>query len=72
MTPSTLMRLSVGLRPTMPQREAGIRIEPPVSVPMLPKQRPAAMEAADPLLEPPGIRERSHGLWTGRSEGCCW
>ena len=27
---------SVGFRPTMPQAAAGIRIEPPVSVPMAP------------------------------------
>jgi len=63
--PSVFTRPIVGLNPTTPQREAGIRMEPPVSVPMLPKQRPAATAAADPPLEPPGIRARSHGLWTG-------
>lgn len=36
MTPSTLTRPRVGFRPTTPQREAGMRMEPPVSLPMLP------------------------------------
>jgi len=29
-----LTRPKVGLKPTMPQKEAGSRIEPPVSVPI--------------------------------------
>src|SRR5260370_18786616 len=64
-TPSQEMRPQVGFIPLMPQREAGMRMAPPVSVPMLPKQRPAATAAADPPLEPPGMRAVSQGLRTG-------
>src|SRR6185312_12575252 len=38
----------------MPQNAAGWRIEPPVSVPVAPRQRPAATAAAEPPDEPPG------------------
>ena len=38
----------------MPVSAAGWRIEPPVSVPMAPRQRLAATAAADPPDEPPG------------------
>jgi hypothetical protein len=46
----------------MPQNDAGWRIEPPVSVPSAPAQRPAATAAALPPLLPPGARRRSQGL----------
>src|SRR6266478_9920 len=36
MMPSQEMRPQLGFSPMMPQRDAGMRIEPPVSVPMLP------------------------------------
>ena len=49
----------------MPQREAGMRMEPPVSEPREPRQREAARAAAEPPLEPPGMRSRSQGLWQG-------
>src|SRR4029077_14221187 len=62
MTPSRLTRPYVGLRPTTPQKAAGMRIEPPVSVPMEPWQSPAETAAADPLDEPPGVLVGSHGL----------
>src|SRR5271165_2108712 len=39
--------------PTMPVKAAGWRIEPPVSVPVAPRQRRAATAAADPPNEPP-------------------
>src|SRR5207302_6389854 len=64
-TPSQETRPQVGLRPATPQRDAGMRMEPPVSVPMLPKQSPAATAAAEPPLEPPGMRARSQGFRTG-------
>src|SRR5260370_11593806 len=35
-TPSAETRPRPGFRPTIPQSEAGMRIDPPVSVPMLP------------------------------------
>ena len=40
--------------PTMPVKAAGWRIEPPVSVPVAPRQRFAATAAAEPPDEPPG------------------
>ena len=39
-----------------------MRIEPPPSEPSAPPARPAATADADPPLEPPGVRLRSHGL----------
>src|SRR5689334_13037537 len=45
----------VGLRPTVPVNAAGCRIEPPVSVPVAPRQSCAATAAADPPEEPPGV-----------------
>src|SRR5229473_6859331 len=65
MMPSQEMRPQLGFRPVTLQRDAGMRMEPPVSVPMLPKQSPAATAAAEPPLEPPGMRARSQGLRTG-------
>ena len=46
----------------MPHRLAGWRIEPPVSVPSASGASPAATAAAEPPLEPPGMRSRSQGL----------
>src|SRR5437764_10635746 len=40
----------------MPANEAGWRIEPPVSVPVAPRQSRAATAAAEPPDEPPGTR----------------
>src|SRR5438067_7729231 len=48
--------------PTTPQSEAGCRMEPPVSEPVASGVSPAATAAAEPPLEPPGTRARSHGL----------
>src|SRR5215831_3324321 len=62
-TPALLTRPYVGFRPTHPHREAGIRMLPPVSVPVVATARPAAIAAPDPPLEPPGITSRFHGLW---------
>ncbi len=39
-----------------------MRIEPPPSVPCAIGQSPAAVAAAAPPLEPPGVRDVSHGL----------
>src|SRR5919202_4207259 len=49
----------------MPHSAAGWRIEPPVSVPIAHGALPAATAAAEPPDEPPGTRERSHGLSVG-------
>ena len=53
------------MRPTIPQSDAGMRTEPPVSLPRAAKQSPAATAAPEPLLEPPVMRSGSQGLRTG-------
>ena len=50
--------------PVMPQKLAGWRIEPPVSVPVAAGVKRAAIAAALPPDEPPGTREASQGLRT--------
>lgn len=63
---STLPRLEtnpkVGFSPVIPQKAAGLRIEPLASVPRAAVARPAATATAEPLLEPPGTRSWSHGF----------
>jgi hypothetical protein len=44
------------LIPTRPFIEHGLRIDPSVSVPIAPAQKPAAIATAEPELEPPGVR----------------
>ena len=61
----TETRPRAGLRPTRPQQAAGMRIEPPPSLPCAIGTMPAATAAAAPPLEPPGVRSRSHGLRVG-------
>lgn len=46
----------VGLNPTMPQNDAGIRIDPPPSVPTDRVLNPAPTAAALPPLDPPDVR----------------
>src|ERR671937_1367725 len=46
----------------MPQKPAGMRTEPPPSVPTDRGPMPSATAAALPPLEPPLVRWRSHGL----------
>jgi len=50
------------LSPVTPQWEAGWRMDPPVSDPNAPRHISAATAAADPPLDPPGIRVGSQGL----------
>src|SRR5207249_7998417 len=52
----------VGLNPVTPQKLAGMRIEPPVSVPSAAGTSRAATAAPEPLLEPPGTRLTAHGF----------
>ena len=54
--PATSMRPCVGRIPYSPQKLAGTRTEPPVSVPSAVSQMPAATAAAEPDEEPPGTR----------------
>jgi hypothetical protein len=56
------MRPSVGLKPAIPQKAAGMRIEPPASVPSAIGTAPAATVAAEPALEPPELRAGFQGL----------
>src|SRR6185503_17422642 len=51
-----------GLMPTRPQHDAGMRIEPPPSLPCAIGSSPPATAAAAPPLDPPGVRAESHGL----------
>lgn len=67
-----LTRPKVGFRPTMPQLLAGWRIDPPLSVPMASGTMPAASAAPEPLDDPDGERDRSHGLWAGPTSPLCW
>jgi hypothetical protein len=53
------------LWPTRPQKEAGWRIEPTMSVPIATGIMPAAMAALDPEDEPPLVRAGSCGLRVG-------
>src|SRR5882762_5232351 len=56
------MRPHDALRPKMPHQAAGLRIEPPPSVPSASGARPAATAAPAPPEEPPGVWPRLHGL----------
>ena len=49
----------------MPHSAAGMRVEPPVSVPSPLGTMRAAMATAVPPDEPPGMRVRSYGFLTG-------
>ena len=46
----------------MPQQAAGMRIEPAPSVPSAMGPMPDATAAAAPPLDPPVVRDVSHGL----------
>ena len=52
-----------------PHRQAGMRTEPPVSVPRAPGTSPAATAAPLPPLEPPQMRVVSQGLWAAPKWG---
>src|SRR4051794_41753884 len=53
------------LMPNNPLTLAGMRIEPPPSLPGAAGRRPAATAAPAPPLEPPADRLRSHGVRAG-------
>ena len=48
--------------PTNPLNAAGMRVDPPPSLAVQNGTRPAATAAAEPPLDPPGVRSRFHGL----------
>ena len=53
--PRTETTPAVGLCPKRPQKEAGVRMDPPVSDPKLNGTPATACKAASPPLEPPGV-----------------
>src|SRR5882672_4915729 len=53
--PSRGTRAEVGLKPETPHRAAGMRTEPPVSVPSANAAIPSETETAAPEEDPPGI-----------------
>src|ERR1700751_2255149 len=55
----------VGLCPTVPHHELGMRTEPPWSPPIARSASPEASRAALPDDEPPVVRSVSHGFLTG-------
>src|SRR6516162_10493826 len=61
-TPSTGTRSQVVFRPAIPQQAAGIRTDPPVSVPRAASVSPVATATAEPLDDPPGSRRGSAGF----------
>ena len=53
----------------MPHHDAGMRIEPPPSVPSAKVSRPSATAAAQPPEDPPVLRLVSNGLRLGPKSG---
>src|SRR5882757_8574479 len=60
--PRRLTRPTVGFKPTMPLIEAGLTIDPSVSVPTAAAQRFAETATAEPELEPDGVRSVAYGF----------
>src|SRR5690625_7878022 len=58
-TPWVGMRSAVGLKPVSPQKAAGMRMDPPVSVPIATVQISSATDTPAPDAEPP---ERKSGV----------
>src|SRR4051812_9511496 len=68
-TGPSVMRPWLGLSPTRPQHDAGIRIDPPPSLAWANGTIPDATAAAAPPLDPPGVRVVSHGLRVPHARG---
>src|ERR1700758_5350791 len=67
----TVIRPWLGLSPTSPQHDAGMRMLPPPSEALANGTIPAATAAAAPPLDPPGVRSNDHGLRVGpHATGC--
>src|SRR5271155_2556663 len=62
---AVVIRPRDGLIPTSPQHAAGIRTEPPPSLPCATGCNPAATADADPPLEPPAVCSRFQGFRAG-------
>lgn len=52
----------LGFKPNIPQQEEGTRIDPPPSFPWATGTIRDATVAAEPPLDPPEVRFKSHGL----------
>ena len=52
-------------KPLTPQNALGVRMDPPVSLPVATRHMPVATAMADPPLEPPGTCAKFHGLREG-------
>src|SRR5215469_14350652 len=63
--PNALILPKVGLNPTTPQYAAGRIVDPPVCEPIAAGHIRAATAAPEPLLDPPGVCARFHGLQVG-------
>ena len=68
-TPRDETSPQLGRMPVTPQKAAGIRTEPAVSVPSAASTRPAATAAPLPPLEPPQMCSGFHGLSAGPKWG---
>lgn len=51
-----------GLNPYRPLKLAGMRMDPPMSLPVASVVSPAASAAPDPPDDPPVVKRRFHGL----------
>src|SRR5258708_40192094 len=60
--PRRLTKPTVGFNPTMPLIEAGLTMEPSVSVPTAMAHKFAETATADPELDPDGVRSAAYGL----------
>src|SRR5579862_7955700 len=58
-----------GFRPKTPLKDAGMRIDPPASVPRASGPRPHATAAAAPPDDPPEVRSRHHAFLVTPSSG---
>jgi hypothetical protein len=67
-TPCDGIRVVVGFRPTMPQKAAGARVDPPVSDPIVAGAMPSLIETALPDDDPPATRPFDRFL-VSRSNG---
>src|SRR5689334_17539457 len=56
------MRPKLGFNPTMPQKAAGMRIDPPMSHPSASGTQPDPTAEPDPPDEPPGVRSVFQGF----------
>jgi hypothetical protein len=67
--PANGIASKLGLKPTTPQNAAGIRTEPPVSLPSPATPIPVATHTPAPLEDPPAWRDGSCGFFTSPVHG---